>query len=749
MNIKLWSVIIVCFCVYHMHAPQVTLYVFPEVRGWQESGPFSKNETFFVFERQHNQVLPFNISFHVKRNLDAILQKPSLGDDDYTTILNWIRVLLGGAVDSLKPLNADYKKVLLDSVKLLLRYEYDTKTNAIIAVIPATSLTLNFPTPPTDLAFVPSDSLSQALLEGKINETPIKSDALKKLIGHFAYDLPDLPKQYAFQKAVEDPIGLHLAVVNNDATLLQDILTQERYRDQINIQDNVGRTPLHYAALNDFIDGAKILLEHGAQRDITDKASHTPMQLAKSETMKNVLKEHDPSKKTFIKKTLITIDADQNGFEDLMDKIASPNNNELIKKIIEQNPKYISQKDALDRTPLILAIEKKNEELIPFLVEKDPHATREKHKWFNNLYTFAKSEELSLKILEYLSAQTPLHKAVIGDDGLGLDQLLNQTQYQTDKELNAQDVYGFTPLHYAALNDKQTMAKKLRAAGASTNIPNVYGKVPLQIAQSEAMKAILEQQVIQRAEKPLIQKIPMLIDVTKKNQYGESPLYEAVNKNDKDFVQNLLNLNALVDEGDDRGVTPLMLASQKGNIDIMKILIDHKAQLEKKDRLDKTALFHAISSGHFDATKLLVESGAKIDITDYSKNTLLHGAIEAGATDIIDYLLAKNLNVNAQNSVGDTPLHIAIRQYYEEVEPAIVHKKTGYLAIIKKLLQKKSDLTLKNYEGKTPLEWAQYQHPTLMKPVIELLQRPFVDETNIGQEFTQLYNNLVALHQSL
>jgi len=45
----------------------------------------------------------------------------------------------------------------------------------------------------------------------------------------------------------------------------------------LNVQDNDGRTPLHYAVENCHVDVARVLFDHGADPTIRDNEGMTPL----------------------------------------------------------------------------------------------------------------------------------------------------------------------------------------------------------------------------------------------------------------------------------------------------------------------------------------------------------------------------------------------------------------------------------------------------------------------------------------
>ena len=71
--------------------------------------------------------------------------------------------------------------------------------------------------------------------------------------------------------------ALHIMSELKDATLL---LLLTLWTDDINVKDAYKRTPVHYCILNQWDEGAKILLKRGAAKDATDVYGITALEMA-------------------------------------------------------------------------------------------------------------------------------------------------------------------------------------------------------------------------------------------------------------------------------------------------------------------------------------------------------------------------------------------------------------------------------------------------------------------------------------
>lgn len=91
------------------------------------------------------------------------------------------------------------------------------------------------------------------------------------------------------------------------------------------------------------------------------------------------------------------------------------------------------------------------------------------------------------------------------------------------------------------------------------------------------------------------------------------------------------------------------------------------------------------------------EESIDVNQKDSSGATALIWAVFCGSEIALSYLLAQpGVDVNAQNDKGETPLHVAITSQ-NTLSPA---------NLVKRLLIKGADFTIKNKKARTPLDVA-------------------------------------------
>jgi ankyrin repeat protein len=141
---------------------------------------------------------------------------------------------------------------------------------------------------------------------------------------------------------------------------------------------------------------------------------------------------------------------------------------------------------------------------------------------------------------------------------------------------------------------------------------------------------------------------------------GATPLHTAVENNQLDVVQELLNQGVDPNKAHNWGSTPLHLACINGNLDIVRVLINH----------------------HTD--------GASVSIQNSSGWTPLHWAAFYGHIDIIKELLNHQADPNTITDKGWTPAMCALQYGKLEAFKLLIHR---------------TDLTLKDIRGQCLLDY--------------------------------------------
>lgn len=136
-------------------------------------------------------------------------------------------------------------------------------------------------------------------------------------------------------------------------------------------------------------------------------------------------------------------------------------------------------------------------------------------------------------------------------------------------DVTIQNVYGETPLFYAARTGNMMMVKALLARNAKVNAPDDRGDTPLLEAVRFAYLEIVDLLIEHGAE----------INVV--DSFGVTPLHLAVLNGQFEMIQRLVNDETPIDLPNKRGNTPLAIAMRQGSTKIIDFLVDHHADPTK------------------------------------------------------------------------------------------------------------------------------------------------------------------------
>lgn len=311
----------------------------------------------------------------------------------------------------------------------------------------------------------------------------------------------------------------------------------------------------------------------------------------------------------------------------------------------------VNEKNYAGITPLTIAAEKGNMEIIQMLVEDGKAVV-------NDISSYGITPLISAaaagngQVVEYLIA----HGAdVTAKDDLGKTALLYAVGYdnpkliaslikQDNKAVNLPDNSGNTPLIYAAQKGLDGNIKQLLANGANTNYRNpATGLSALAAAAAEGHSSTLR--LLVRTGKA---------DVNLPDLSGRAPIFYAMERNQEDALRTLLTLGANPNVQDNVGVTPLMRAAAKNQKTIVQILLKQKGtNVETQDLQGRTALIYSVYAAETAPAQALLKAGANLNAQDAAGNTALLTAIKAKNDRTALFLIQQGADLTLTNNDGD------------------------------------------------------------------------------------------------
>jgi ankyrin repeat protein len=232
---------------------------------------------------------------------------------------------------------------------------------------------------------------------------------------------------------------------------------------------------------------------------------------------------------------------------------------------------------------------------------------------------------------------------------------------------NSPYVQGYTPLHFAVLNNYMPLMDWLKDHGADPNSREQSGDRPLHVA------IISDHSSDGRVILALLR---MGADVNAPNDYGDTPLHRAAYLGLTDKVRLLLKNKADVSRRAQRGETPLLYAARpEGHPETVQALIEGGADVNAADNFGITALQGAAMIGDVEVARVLVEKGADVNLQSLAGYTALHVAALSGKAEFVQFLLDKGANRELKDHDQLTPAERASRF------PAVSYSNSGSHAV--------------------------------------------------------------------
>lgn len=345
----------------------------------------------------------------------------------------------------------------------------------------------------------------------------------------------------------------------------------------------------------------------------------------------------------------------------------------------------------------------------------------------------------------------PLVEAVKNGDATTVRRLIKERV-----DVNAPEIDGTTPLHWATRVNDVATAKLLIRAGANVKAANRYDVTPLSLAcmtGNAAMIGLLleagagantalpggETALMTTARTGSLEGVKLLLahgaDVNAKEAgRGQTALMWAASEGHKDVVRTLLDTGAEVKARSAGGFTPLLFAVRDGRLDITRMLLAAGADVNDAVPTDNrpraagtgtgrptglNAFLLAIANAHYELALMLVEGGADPNMAPQGWTALhqitavrkvgLYGSNDpapegSGTIDSLEFvrkLVARGADVNARATrrppLGTTGLNTV------GATPFLLAARTADAALMRELAKLGADPLMPNADNTTPL----------------------------------------------
>ena len=191
----------------------------------------------------------------------------------------------------------------------------------------------------------------------------------------------------------------------------------------------------------------------------------------------------------------------------------------------------------------------------------------------------------------------------------------------------------------------------------NTHIPTQFSMPTLHVAAGmgnlEMCRTLMENGV-----SPDIQ-----LDTRGGHREGETPLHFAAVENRGGVARVLLEAGADIYRLNLHGHTAMHVASGVGHVDVMREILQHgfnATHTRTQNDYGSLPVHLAATSGKVEAVKLLVnEYDSPIHVPNERGNIPLHGAAMAGSVETVEFLIHRGSDVSVRNDNGKTPLEAA------------------------------------------------------------------------------------------
>lgn len=506
----------------------------------------------------------------------------------------------------------------------------------------------------------------------------------------------------------------HIACTRNDPTIVERFIQQGVDINMEVFSDSLNRPlcrPIDFAIEYECVDVVKLLLSYDAN---LNGSKCKPIQYAHSTANKIIIELLRSKSK--IKKP----DTDINKLSDF--HVACMKNCSSVKGLLQQGIRMHKPVDvnssilSTSTTPLHLAVKHKSKLMAKLLLKHRADITLADARGKTPLHVAFESNQMNI-VDSILSAHSNIHENPIDNEGLSHFHiscsrenlhiiktfLENGVNINCPIDSNSAFNPGSTPLHFAVKFNQYEVVKLLLQNGADISAKNGIGLAPLDVAIQLGRFAIID----------LILSAASQNHIDSFDDRGFSLLHAYCANNDVISIKNFLNshpneISKPVSWSESLwlGCTPLHFAVNFDNTQAAELLLDNGADISVKDDLGDTPWHLALNNDAYRDNYFAIMCTNENPVGSHGFSHF-HVACLVGNVKAVEYFLNHGVNVNQPTSEYDftntrlglacqSPLHVAIAE------------NNGCKDVIELLLKNGANINSKDSELNTPLHHTQY-----------------------------------------
>jgi len=515
--------------------------------------------------------------------------------------------------------------------------------------------------------------VAEILIEKGANINATDSLGLTPLIlAMESYD--EILARYLISKGAE--VDIHSAVFLVLVDHLKSILKDDP--SQINARIKGGSyfsTPLHVAVSMLNVAMVKLLLEYGADINVTDDEGHTPLHI--------IYHSYGPiwrGTRPEMTELLLSHGAKLDIFSG-----ASLGQINYVRQLLSENPELVNAKDNSGSTPLHWAVLNNQKEMVELLVENgaNVNAIGNNDATPIKISLFNKNKEIEEYLLNH-GAKIDVLTAT----WFGMVDKLNDLLREDPSSINTKTFDGLTLLEIAALGYRRFIEASESNGKPKRELP----AIELLLSKGAELNihiATLLGKLDQVAK--LINDDPT--QVNRKWLDGATPIYEAVGNGYTEIAEYLIKHGASIKARGERwSDLPIHIAAKFGHIDCVELLLKSGVDVNEKGLANRTPLHWSAFSGYLEIVKLLVSKGADINARDTRNGTPIYFAAIRNHIPVVEFFLNQGVDINIKGHSETTILHQASKNNHPE--------------LAKFLLDRGASLDVRDNVNNTPLHYA-------------------------------------------
>ncbi len=410
----------------------------------------------------------------------------------------------------------------------------------------------------------------------------------------------------------------------------------------LDAQDALGNTPLHYAVDCDHYDATKFLVDSGASLTLKNNMGQLAAHSAQTEEIKNIFSANQD----MLISEFVPADAEIEELSEPEDPLnnlftaALDGDIENLLALLEKYPKLINKQDDIQGSLLHAAVFNNHHDAAEVLISVGIEVNISTAPGETPLQICTNGKIKKLLIDNGACTFSCMHKAVLDNDIEKIVELAITHHAFVD----AIDLEGNTPLHYATSIGSITAIEALSDMGADFNKTNNYNQTAINHTVSDNIITLLKGLGANNHDQ----------DLTKLHKKCYAGDIEAI----KEILNNKDLLDALrgIDSKDGEGKTPLMHAVLGENSDAIDLLLSYNANPFMQSNVGFCAITYAELDGS--QTELSIKLRKICDFSTEQKYKF-----EGQINHLIEKSLMQKENRNILFVLGETHDYYQIDQF--------------------------------------------------------------------------------------